>query len=112
MKNKMFDLLNQGLTEAIEFEQGKRTLKSREVILPQAPKVYTSEDVKALRVELDCSQPLLAAMLNVSPKTVQAWEAGTRRPNSIANRLMNIIESEKHRSIFFQAVQTCRQKRI
>lgn len=109
MKDKMFDLLKKGLTEAVEYEQGKRTLKSKEVVLPPSPKLYTSKDIKALRKKLDCSQPVLAAMLNVSPKTVQAWESGNRHPNSIANRLMDIMESENHRDTFFQAVNTCRR---
>jgi hypothetical protein len=41
-------------------------------------------------------------MLNVSPKTVQSWEQGDRRPSQAALRLLQVIDAEP--KLIFQIV--------
>lgn len=95
---KMFDLLKEGLEEALLYEKGlSKNVKVKKVRLdtteiPEHPKEYQAADVKRLRNKLNCSQSLLAAYLNVSLNTVQAWEQGARRPNHAALRLLEIID--------------------
>lgn len=96
---KMFDLLKEGLEEAIAYEQGRtknvRIKKFRidtAPVLPKQPKEYQPKDIQRLRKKLNCSQGLLAAYLNVSLNTVQAWEQGMRKPNHAALRLLEIID--------------------
>lgn len=101
---KMSNLLKQGLSDALEHAQGKRTLRTKEMRLPDPPKKYRSRDIKRLRRKLRCSQHIFAVFLNVSIKTIQAWESGERHPNSITNRLLEILDSESKRKKFFQAV--------
>ena len=48
---KFFDDIKAGLEEAIEFEKGKTTLRTRFVELPEPPKQYSSKDVKRIREE-------------------------------------------------------------
>ena len=39
---------------------------------------------------------MFARLLNVSPKTVQSWEHGTRRPSQAALRLIQLLEQNPH----------------
>lgn len=38
--DEMYDLLKEGLTEALEHAQGKRTLRTKKVVLPPPPKQH------------------------------------------------------------------------
>lgn len=95
---KMFDLLKEGLEEAIAYEKGNskkaRVKKVRidNTKVPNHPKEYTASDIKRMRNKLNCSQNIFAAYLNVSLNTVQAWEQGFRRPTHSALRLLEIID--------------------
>ena len=46
---KFFDDIKEGLEEAIAFEQGKTTLRTRLVELPEPPVQYTAEDIRRIR---------------------------------------------------------------
>ncbi len=54
--------------------------------------MFTAQDVKSIRLRLRMSQPYFSKLLNVSSKTVQSWEQGTRRPSQSAARLLQIID--------------------
>lgn len=85
--------LIQGLREAAEHSQGKRHLNEslREIPGP-APK-WTSSKIKHLRKDIfRLSQPLFAALLNVTPSTVRSWEQGQKSPSGAAARLLQILE--------------------
>jgi putative transcriptional regulator len=103
---KMFDLLNEALDEAIEYEQGKKTLRTKRIPIPEKPSQYRSKDVKRLRKKMKCSQPVFAIIIGVSDKTIKAWESGERKPNSTANRLLEAIEFEEKRKKFFNVVDS------
>ena len=53
---KFFDTLKEGLEEAVEYEKGKKTLRSRFIELPPPPKTYSSRAIKRIRNKLNCSQ--------------------------------------------------------
>lgn len=95
---KMFNLLKEGLEEAIAYEKGiskKARVKKLRIDtsnVPQPPKEYHANDIKRLRNKLNCSQQVLAACLNVSLNTIQAWEQGFRCPNHASLRLLEIID--------------------
>ena len=86
---KMFDLLKEGLEEAIAYERGiAKNVRVKKVRIdttnvPQHPKEYHANDIKRLRNKLNCSQNMFAAYLNVSLNTIQAWEQGFRRPTML-----------------------------
>jgi len=102
--SEIYKYLKKGLDEAIEHAKVKRTLWTKEVKLPSPPKEYRAKDIKALRKKFHCSQQVFAHILNVSVKTVQSWEIGKRHPNSTTNRLLEILESERKREEFFDAI--------
>ncbi len=97
---KMFNLLKEGLEEAIAYEKelpNKARVKKLRIDtsasdIPQHPKEYSADDIKCLRHKLNCSQNIFAAYLNVSLNTIQAWEQGLRRPNHATLRLLEIVD--------------------
>lgn len=89
---KFFDDLKEGLEEALAYTQGKITLKSEIIEIPDAPTEYKANDIKRIREKYHYSQGVFAKILNVSPRTVQSWEAGKRVPNHAALRLLEIID--------------------
>lgn len=59
-------------------------------VAPVAP--LTKEEIHQLRLDLQLSVALFADLMNVSPKTVEAWEAGTNQPTGSAVRLMRMAQ--------------------
>ena len=85
----LFERLRTGLQEGIQFARGDLTLRTTE--LPDPPPALRPEEVRFLRQQLNMSQGVFARMLNVSPKTVQSWEQGERKPSQVALRLLQIL---------------------
>ena len=99
MKRKTaFEKLKSGLEDAVEFHRGNRKLTVRDVS-PASPPQLKSKDVIALRAQLKVSQAALARLLNVSPRTVQAWESDARRPSDAALKLLHV--ARRHPDVLF-----------
>lgn len=80
-----------GLNEALEFEKGKRKLRTTTVQLPGPAREWTPKEIKAVRMnKFRVSQPIFATILNVSPETVRAWEQGQKSPGGSARRLLEV----------------------
>ncbi len=94
---KFFDDLHEGLEEAIAYERGKKTLRTRHIELPPPPKEYQAKEIKKIRSKADYSQGVFARVLNVSVKTVRSWESGERSPNHAALRLLELGDMEIYR---------------
>ncbi len=60
--------------------------------------INITDDAKAVRNKLGLSQQGFAAMLNVSLRTLQAWEQGVRHPSGAAASLINF--ADKHPKAF------------
>lgn len=95
--SKFFEGIKKGLEDAIEFEKGKKILKTHLVELPVPPKEYTAKDIRKIREKGRYSQSVFALVLNVSPRTVQSWEIGARTPTHSALRLLEIIDKGIYR---------------
>lgn len=54
---------------------------------------YTGAEVRHLRMKFGMTQSDLAAYLNVSPKTVESWEHGSRQPSGSVCRLLDLLRS-------------------
>lgn len=91
-KNLFFEDLKKGLEEILDYQKGKIKLSSEFIELPEPPSKYKAKDIKKIREEKNYSQGVFARILNVSPKTVQSWESGTRKPAQSALRLLEIID--------------------
>src|ERR1700722_696609 len=95
--SEMFNLLKEGLEDIIQHQKGKKKLRKRIVEVPEPAMQYTAEDVKRIRKTLRYSQDYFALFLNISKKTVQAWESGRRNPNHASLRLLEIIDKGYYR---------------
>ena len=85
--------LDSGLAEVRKLRSGKLSFKSLRRTVVEAPG-FGAQQVKVLRAKLNVSQSVLAIMLQVSPKTVQAWEIGNGTPSGPAQVLLGLLEKK------------------
>ena len=71
------------------------------IAVPRPPRAMSSADIASLRQQLKYSQSVFARVLNVSPKTVQAWEQGIRVPSDAALKLLSI--AKRHPEVLVEA---------
>ena len=100
--SKFFEQLKGGLEEALAHKQGKITLRSEIIEIPEPPIAYTANNIKNIRKRGDYSQSIFAKILNVSVKTVQSWESGDRAPSHAALRLLEIVDKGIYRPKLIQ----------
>ena len=84
-----FAQLKESFEQALQHTRGERK-DLRTTILPKPPAAMKQQDIIQLREKLNQSQAVFAATLNVSIKTVQAWEQGLRVPSDAALKLLHI----------------------
>ena len=88
----MADGLMRGLQEAVAYSKGRLKAKEHVVEVPGPAPKWTSSSIRRLRKEVyGMSQPLFAALLNVTPSTVRAWEQGVKTPSGAAARLLQLL---------------------
>ncbi|AEF84873.1 putative transcriptional regulator [Treponema primitia ZAS-2] len=81
------------LEQAIAFERGDKTkarVSVREIPTPK----YEAGDVIQIRQRYQLTQRALALALNVSPRTVEAWEAGKNKPSGSSSKLLYLLERD------------------
>jgi putative transcriptional regulator len=100
-----FSELMEGLAEVVEHAKGNRPdLRTTTFSIPDPPAPMGKDQIVELRTALRCSQAMFAKALNVSKRTVEAWEQGLREPGDASLRLLEI--ARKHPSVMFgRAVQ-------
>lgn len=87
----VYDGIMQGLEEALEHAKGQRELRTNSLnILPL--KEFAPAEIKDIRVNLGLTQVVFAKVMGVSPKTVEAWEAGRNKPEGPARRILAIAQ--------------------
>jgi len=91
--SKLFEDLLAGAQEAVAWHKGEKVLTVRDVELKPLPPM-SAREVTAIRTKLRVSQAAFARILNVSAKTVQAWETNARRPSDAALKLLSISQNE------------------
>ncbi len=70
--------------------RSKITLRTKTVSLPARVKPMKPAQVRAIRKQLNVSQPVFAAMMNIPSITAASWERGRRKPTGAALRLLDI----------------------
>lgn len=94
MSDEGFADLKEAMEDAVAFEAGKRSnLRVTRIQAPRPPKAMSPRAIAQIRQKLNCSQAVFAMMLNISPKTVQAWEQGSREPGDAALKLLTIAKN-------------------
>ena len=98
----VYESIMQGLTEAVDYQQGKiPALKTKLTIKPVA--VFNTDDIKRIRQKTGLSQVVFAGSLGVSPKTVEAWENGRNKPEGASRRLLEVVRDDPEFLRRFQA---------
>ena len=89
----VYESIMQGLTEALEYTQGKNTARSMRITITPPPEI-SADEVKEIRKSLNMTQSTFAAVLGVSNKTVEAWEKGTNTPAGTARRMISMLKTD------------------
>lgn len=89
----LYESLKQGLTEAIEYEKGRISLRTNTISITE-PEEFNAHDIKSIRLCTGLTQAAFASAMGVSKKTVEAWESGRNTPSGTAKRLLAIIEED------------------
>ena len=63
---------------------------------------FTPEEIKKLRLSLSLSVRMLAELLGVTSKTVEAWEAGVNTPSGAAKRLLSMLKMDPDFLLVYQ----------
>ncbi len=79
-----------GIREVKDYKAGRVALRTRKLAQP-AP-------AQKIRAQLHLSQAEFASLMGVSPRTVQDWEQGRRKPSGPAEALLRI--AEQHPEVF------------
>jgi len=94
MDDKVFDSIMQGLNEALEYERGNLPGVKVDRITVSPLRMYSGEDVKVIRNNINMTQRVFAEALGVSAKTVEAWESGTNTPSGVARRMLELMSND------------------
>lgn len=92
MRDEDFQELLGAVQEAVEHYEGRRH-DLRTTVLPAVPQPMNAAAIRALRERIGASQAVFAMALNVSTKTVQAWESGARVPDGGNLKLLRVGEA-------------------
>jgi putative transcriptional regulator len=89
-------LLLQSLRGHADHLEGKKkvTMRLTNLVLPTPVKAIKPKDISGIRRQLNVSQPVFAALLNVPLATARSWEQGKRRPSGAALRLLDLARQQ------------------
>ena len=89
----VYESIMTGLNEAIRYEQGTGKAKKAKCTVNPAPD-FNAQEIKSVRNTLQMTQATFAAVMGVSTKTVEAWEAGTNTPIGTARRMLSMLKAD------------------
>ena len=89
--NAYFEGIHKGMMDVIDAMESGKKLTVRKYVPLNPPKPIPPKKIKMLRTQqFKMSQHVFADLLNVSVKTVQAWEQNRTKPTSSTLRLLQI----------------------
>jgi DNA-binding transcriptional regulator YiaG len=80
------------MSEGLEKLREEKPLRTTFITVPPAPPEFRREQLVKLRTRYNMTQAAMAALVNVSEKTLESWEQGNRSPNGAALRLLQVID--------------------
>ena len=89
----VYDSIMKGPNEAVEFESGKGKARFEKCTVRPVPN-FSADEIKGVRTSLQMTQSTFAAVMGVSQKTVEAWEAGTNVPIGTARRMLALLQAD------------------
>ena len=99
MSDEAFADLKEALEGALDYEHvGRRELHVSRIRAPRPPKAMSPRHIARIRQKLNCSESVFALRLNISPKTVEVWEQGSREPGDAAVKWLSITKRRRLKS--------------
>lgn len=94
-KKTVEEELVDGLQEILAHKRGKKKLRGHIRELPGPAPEWTAKEIRHFREKkLGMSQTEFAALLNIKPPTVRAWEQGHNVPSGAAARLIEALKKD------------------
>lgn len=101
--NTLFDDLQEGLHQAIDFANGTGPAKVTKYKIEPVTEL-SKDQIREVRMNAHMTQVVFASFLGVSVKTVEAWECGRTHPTGPAYRLMDLLANRQAESLPFLSV--------
>ena len=70
------------------------TMREFDALCLPPVKVYSSVEIRSIRLKSRASQSVFAAYLNTSKSTIQQWEQGVKKPNGPSLKLLNMVDQK------------------
>jgi putative transcriptional regulator len=86
-----------------EVEPGRVTRYTVAQAEVEPPPQYRAGRIREIRDQMELSQHVFAAALNVSAETIRAWEQGKREPDGPTLRLLEV--AEQHPEVFLDKLR-------
>jgi putative transcriptional regulator len=84
------DMMNSGVKVSF-------TKKELDLLGVEIPKVqFTTDQIIAIRKQMNLSQTVFAKVLNVSASSIRQWEQGKRKPSGSTKILLELLEKSPH----------------
>lgn len=94
-KRNLFAEIAEGFNALADERAGnvalKKTLRTMKVEKMPVPTINSGE-LRALRIRLNVSRPVMASYLRTKPRTLENWEQGRAKPNAQASLLIKLVE--------------------
>lgn len=90
-KRNLFSELSCALSEAQQHEQGKLTLKTHKIDIPEELAI-SPDEIKEIRQNYKMSRQVFARYLHTSSRTLENWEQGKSKPNVQAVTLLFLVK--------------------
>lgn len=86
------DVKHLGHTNDIRSSKRKARKQTIKIIPVES---FSGNDIKSIRVKYLLTQTILAQILGVSARTVEAWELGINEPSGPARRMLSLIKDDE-----------------
>ncbi len=91
----------EGLIEARNFLlTGKGNVRVTGAEIPEPAPRRSPGEIRRIRRKLGATQVVFAKLMNVSVKSVEAWESGEKSPGPPARRLLQLLEGGESLELF------------
>ena len=94
IKNAIGETVQDMMNSGIKVSFTKKELDSLGVEIPKVQ--FTTDQIIAIRKQMNLSQTVFARVLNVSASSIRQWEQGKRKPSGSTKILLELLEKSPH----------------
>jgi putative transcriptional regulator len=94
IKNAIGDTVQDMMNSGVKVSFTKKELDSLGVDIPKVQ--FTTDQIIAIRKQMNLSQTVFAKVLNVSASSIRQWEQGKRKPSGSTKILLELLEKSPH----------------